>query len=93
MEGPKPTKAQIVQLLRKWINQRPGLDLREYGGYSGYDFYKDGTIASESWHIRDGVTRVISYHENGSVKEDLSYHAGDDEDFIVNNSLFYNKNY
>lgn len=36
----KPTKKQICDLLRVWINQRPGLDVREYGwgpdAYKGY---------------------------------------------------------
>lgn len=37
MDEPKPTKEQIVNLLHRWINQRPGLEYGNYGDFSAYN--------------------------------------------------------
>lgn len=37
MDEPKPTKEQIVNLLHRWINQRPGLEYSNYRDFNSYN--------------------------------------------------------
>lgn len=62
-----PSKETIISLLRAWINQRPGLDPRDYGDWNNY--------RSESRRItgqkHDAIILLDAVERSGITADDL----------------------
>ena len=63
-----PTKNQIIDLLEKWIKQRPGLDYNNYGNSRDAYFGDLNPIMQER---RDALRMLESVENSGMIAEQL----------------------